>query len=131
MAFSADSFVDISPTSGSYGRVGKECISEKEFKDELLAFENLNMMEAVAGNDSTSGVPMCGEAEKKSHSRAVRLLRMALMDTLMHGYLCAYHGGTSETTNHGYRAAEYDSELHQAGLELIRLACIKQADFLA
>ena len=130
MAFTAADFVDVDPKSSRFGEVGQDA---QEFRGVRLAFENANFMEVIAGNDTTTGVPPLAQARTSALPTALALAREALYDAMMHGYLHAYGGGGGDGGDaaSGYRVAPYDARLHAAGMCVLRLALIKQADYIA
>ena len=126
----------------------------------LLAFEHYNFMEVIAGNDSSTGVPPIAKDVIGSLSPALQIARQVLYDTMLKGYMHAYYeeevgveGGEGEgegekkahkeeatgpstgTENkknqEHYSVAAFDPELHEIGMSLIKLAIIKQADYIA
>jgi hypothetical protein len=110
-----DTYLD--PVKGTVGQ------SDAEFK-RLLLFENINFQEVLAGNDSSSGVPMVSrEAIRASSSPVLDNLKSALYDTLMLSYLRGYTGEGASFT--------FDAELHRAAHCVIRLAIIIMADYCA
>ena len=142
MAFDATTVVDVNPSSDTYGRVGQ---TDEDF-GLLLAFEHFNFMEVVAGNDSSTGVPQIAQKSVSNLSKKHQLANEVLSDTMMNGYLYAYYDeeleGVSSTAGGGemkssageasqYSVAPFDKELHEVGMALIKLAIIKQADYLA
>ena len=118
----------------------------------LLAFENVNFMEVIAGNDSSIGVPPIAHGAIKNFPLAIKLAREVLCDTMMQGYLAAYHcanevdvaeiserGGagcdvvstTDVMQSDSYYVHPFNNELHAAGMELLKLAIIKQSSYIA
>ena len=123
MAFGSHEFVDIDPKSTTFGHVGQ---AEDDFVNHRLKFENVNFMEVLAGNDSTSGVPKIGQDVVSQFAIKTQLIREYLYDVMMHGYMHAYSNGDK-----GYLCESFHPELHQAGLCFIKLSIIKQADYIA
>ena len=126
MAFDNETYVDINPRSRSYGKVGQD---PAEF-GMLLAFENVNFMEVIAGNDNSTGVPPIAQKAIREFPLDIKLAREVLHDMMMQGYLAAYYAGRTET-NSSYFLHAFDPCLHAAGMAVIKLAIIKQADYLA
>jgi hypothetical protein len=145
MAFDAKTVVDVKPSSDTFGQVGQ---TEDEF-GLLLAFEHFNFMEVIAGNDSSTGVPAIAKDAVSSLSNAMQIARQVLYDTMLNGYMHAYYdeandevdgetkmgssteGSSSSSSSSKYSVCEFDSEMHKVGMALIKLAIIKQSDYLA
>eukprot|EP00929_Paragymnodinium_shiwhaense_P082209 TRINITY_DN43257_c0_g1_i1.p1 TRINITY_DN43257_c0_g1~~TRINITY_DN43257_c0_g1_i1.p1 ORF type:complete len:590 (+),score=114.02 TRINITY_DN43257_c0_g1_i1:85-1770(+) len=119
MAFDAQTFVD---TWGS-GKVG----AAPEEHSKLLYKEHLNFLEVLAGGDSTSGVPMVAQKEMKEQCAELHLASVMLSDTLIMGYLHAY----SDEDSQSFPVAAFDPEMHAAGYAVIKMAIIKQAEYIA
>ena len=71
-------------------------ISKASF-DALLEYENVNFMEVLAGGDTTSGVPKVAQDVVGHQPNAIKMLKTALYDTFILGYLCGY---TADTTKY-------------------------------
>ena len=138
MAFDAKTVVDVKPSSDTFGKVGQ---TREEF-GLLLAFEHFNFMEVVAGNDSSTGVPPIAKDAVKGLSKTLQIARTVLYDTMLNGYMHAYYdenndleqkNGETKSNNscHSYSVVPFDKEMHEVGMALIKLAIIKQADYLA
>ena len=136
MAFDRETVVDVKPSSDTYGKVGQ---TEEEF-DLLLIFENYNFMEVIAGNDSSTGVPKIAENVVNTLSPTLQVARSVLYDTMLNGYMYAYYEedgrgvrkkGEQRNNVNEYSVADFDPELHEVGMALIKLAIIKQADYIA
>jgi hypothetical protein len=116
MAFANDAYVDV---YGS-GTVG----TDQKTHNKLLAFEAVQMMEVLAGADTTSGVPAVARVEMDGHAPGLRLVLSALRDSMMLGFLHTYKGDHSDV-------ATASPELHAGAYALIKMAIIKQADYAA
>lgn len=83
-------------------------------------------MEVLAGNDASSGVPMVARsALTAGMTPALELVKSALYDTLILGYLRGYTGDEQ------YPVCGYDAGLHASAHCLMRLAIIVMADYCA
>lgn len=116
MAFSESAFVNVEK-----GEIGIDC---KEF-DCLLWKEHVNLMETLSGGDSSSGVPAIGLRDIEAQSSLIRGVKTALSDTLILGYLRGYTGDVK------YPVMAYDRTLHKAAHNVIRMAIIIMADYIA
>ena len=91
----------------------------------LLARENANFMEVLAGGDSSNGVPQIAKVAVEAQDTAVQTCKTALYDTFLLAYQDAYSGrGESSDSN-------FDPELHTAAYAVCKLAVIIMADFVA
>ena len=124
MAFDAKSYVEIDPKKGveRLGEVGKD---PDTFKNTLLVFEHVNFMECLAGSDSNMGVPVIAQEHIERYSDSLKTAMSYLYDIMMQGYLRGY------TKDANFFAEAFNQEMHNAGLNIIQLAIIKQADFVA
>eukprot|EP01035_Chromulina_nebulosa_P002097 gene2097-2822_t len=115
MAFSRGSF--ISEDDGGTG----------DAFEKILWREHVSLMEVLAGSDSSTGVPQVAKSVVES-SRGVigKAIQSGLYDTLVLGYLAAYHGGDDVEA-----PMQFDEDLHAAAHCVIRLAIILMADFVA
>ena len=99
--------------------------ARKERHDKLLARENANFMEVLAGGDSSNGVPQIAKVAVEAQDTAVQTCKTALYDTFLLAYQDAYSGrGESSDSN-------FDPELHTAAYAVCKLAVIIMADFVA
>ena len=97
-------------------------------------------MEVIAGNDNSTGVPPIAQEALRNYPLPIRLAREVLSDTMMQGYLAAYYGereseemkvaGATDSDS-SYYLHPFDPELHAAGMAVLKLAIIKQADYVA
>lgn len=114
MAFDDTTFVDMAS-----GKVG----TSAEDHDKLLYREMINLVEVLAGSDSTSGVPVVVSKEiEDTYSKAMLGVRHALQDTLVLGFKRGY--GQEER----FPVAPFHAELHEAAYCVCRLAAIVMAD---
>jgi hypothetical protein len=122
MAFTKESYVDLKAPGGSAN------ISDTRYA-ELLEFEKGNFRASLAGAGGSSGLRMPREIagwEDDASKRAVVALRNALYDTMLLSFDAAYQGDDTSGV-----AAAFDPALHEAGYEMIKLALICQAQYLA
>lgn len=117
MAFSADTFIDIDS-----GKIG---VSD-EFFSNVLWKEHVSLMEVLAGSDSSSGVPNVASEMIAAQSDEVAIVKSALYDTLIMGYLGGYTGDLEK-----YPIIPYDQDLHAAAHCIIRLAIIVMTGYIA
>ena len=129
MCFSNEDFVEIDPKARGFGSVGQD----EEIFALRLGFENVNFAEVVAGNDASSGVPPIAKEALRKHPRAVRLAQEVLCDVMMRGYLAGYYGGYGEgaESEGESQVVAAEAEMHACAMEVVKLALIKQADYLA
>lgn len=99
-------------------------LSKEDF-DTLLHTENINFMEVLVGGDANSGVAQVAKEVVGKHSEKVKLVKIALYDTMLMGYMCAYNDSKS------FAAADFNEKMHKAAYSLIKMAIIVQADFVA
>jgi hypothetical protein len=116
MAFTEDSYID-SPTRA----VG---VTKAAF-DHLLWREHVNLMEVLAGSDSSSGVPMAAMSLTAQQSDVVKMIKTGLYDTLILGYLRGYTGDTR------FAIASHDPELHHVAHCVMQLAILVMAEHVA
>ena len=73
-------------------------------------------------------------------SQTLQVARSVLYDTMLNGYMYAYYDedngwekkeGEPRNNINEYSVADFDPELHKVGMALIKLAIIKQADYIA
>jgi len=122
MAFDAGNFVDAFPVEKASGKVGME----RDAFERLQQWEYLNLLEVLAGSDTTSGVPQVAkEAVKKSTTPAISLVKTALTDTLVLSFRHAYEG------SHFPSPAPFHPHFHKAAHALIKCAILIMADFAA
>ena len=122
MAFTKESYVDLKSPEGSAS------ISDTRYA-ELLEFESGNFRASLAGAGGSSGLRMPREIagwEHDASKRTVMALRSALYDTMLLSFDAAYRGDDTSGV-----AATFDPTLHEAGYEMIKLALICQAQYLA
>ena len=98
-------------------------------RKEEISFDKWTFAEVVAGNDASSGVPPIAKEALRKHHRAVRLAREVLCDVMMRGYLAGYYG--EEENEKESQVVAADTEMHMAAMQIVKLALIKQADYLA
>lgn len=118
MAFSRDAFIS------DDGHVG---VSSKQFSD-ILWREHVSLMEVLAGNDSSTGVPQVARSVVESREAKFKAVQSSLYDTLIMGYLYGFFDGDQGGK---YAVMDFDEELHAAAYCMIRLAIIVMADFVA
>jgi len=116
MAFSRDTFIS------EEGTVGVSC---KQFSD-ILWREHVSLMEVLAGNDSSTGVPQVARSVVDSRGGRIKAVQSSLYDTLIMGYLSGYFGISEK-----YAVMDFDENCHAAAYCFIRLAIIVMADFIA
>ena len=128
MCFSNTDFVEIDPRVSTFGEVGQSV----ESFSLRLGFEHANFAEVVAGNDASSGVPLIAREVLRKQTKALRLAREILCDVMMRGYLYGYYNDCVdvETEARG-EVVTPDIKLHEAAMEIVKIALIKQADYLA
>lgn len=123
MAFTADTFVNGFPIETATRDVG---MAADKFES-LNFWEYLNLLEVLAGGDSSNGVPQVAKAGAKAASTPATILaKNALVDTLVLAFRAAYEGGSSFT-----EAEPFDASMHTAAHALLKLAVIVMADFAA
>jgi hypothetical protein len=110
-----------------YGQVGVGVF------DHILWREYVNMMEVLAGNDSSTGVPNAALRITESYSPVLKGIQSALYDTMVLAYQDGYRSQLRPSGGGGGEGAvmEYDEDLHQAAYCLIQLAIIVMVDYLA
>jgi hypothetical protein len=109
--------------------------------DHILWREYVNMMEVLAGNDSSTGVPNAALGITESYSPVLKGIQSALYDTMILAYQEGYSqikGGGGEAREmaggeriKGKAVMEYDEDLHEAAYYVIQLAIIVMVDYLA
>ena len=90
--------------------------------------------------DSSTGVPKIAENVVNNLTPTLQVARSVLYDTMLNGYMYAYYEeddrgvrkkGEQRNNDNEYSVADFDPELHEVGMALIKLAIIKQADYIA
>ena len=117
MAFDKDTFI------AEDGTVG---VSSKQFSD-ILWREHVSLMEVLAGNDSSTGVPQIAKALVESRSAKLKCIQSSLYDTLILGYLSSYFEDRADS----FAVMPYNEVLHDAAYCIIRLAIIIMSDYIA
>ena len=94
----------------------------------LMQREHVNLMEVLAGADSSTGAPLAERKKLNSQAKWIQNARWVLRDTLVLAYKAAYEEGVSwaPTSPEGSQNDNFEnSQL------LIRLALIETIDFIA
>jgi hypothetical protein len=142
MAYGVEEMVEIDFTLETRSVVGSEHTVKRESGGSSALFENIlwreyvNMMEVLAGNDSSTGVPNAALSVTASYSPILRGVQSALSDTMVLAYQEAYrsHRVMGQLQAPPIAAAavmEYDEDLHQAAYGLLELAIIIMAEYIA
>jgi len=106
-------------------------LSQKTAHDALLARENANFMEVLAGGDSSNGVPQIARTVVDSQTSEIATAKAALYDTLIFSYQKAYKHQPPEGGAVLESSTLYSPELHKAAYAICKLAIIVMADFVA
>jgi hypothetical protein len=124
MAFGEEEMIQVTQEADSEPRSGSAMFSN------ILWREYVNMMEVLAGNDSSTGVPNAALSVTQSYSPVLRSVQSALSDTMVLAYQEAYQCHQSNDRKRG-AVMDYDEELHQAAYCLLELAIIVMAEYIA
>lgn len=121
MAFDDQTFVSIYGKGAPKGTIG----TPTDEHDVLLARENVNFIEVLAGAEANNGVPSVAKRQVREQPGSIKVVKAVLYDTLVLGYLNAYNRD-AETP-----LAQFDSQMHELSRVLIKISILIMADFIA
>jgi hypothetical protein len=123
MAFDMESYVNMDA-----GKIG----DSKQHFDAILHLEYLNLLEVLAGADSSNGIPdVALSFISENDNPAIKLIRTALYDNLINSFLSSYNSTYLNEDKPTARPSPWSKELHAVSHSLIRLAIIVMAEFVA
>jgi hypothetical protein len=123
MAFDMESYVNMDA-----GKIG----DSKQHFDAILHLEYLNLLEVLAGADSSNGIPdVALSFISENDNPAIKLIRTALYDNLINSFLTSYNSTYLNEDKPTVRPSPWSKELHAVSHSLIRLAIIVMAEFVA
>lgn len=123
MAFNMESYVDMDAE-----KIG----TSKQHFDAVLHLEYLNLLEVLAGADSSNGIPdVALSFISESDSPAIKLIRTALYDNLVNSFLTSYNLTYLNEDKPTAIPSPWSKEMHAVSHSLIRLAIIVMAEFVA
>ena len=100
--------------------------------DNIIWREYVNMMEVLAGNDSSTGVPQIALSIIESYSKVLTNIQSCLNDTMILSYIESYQQNmTKDDKTEKKFSLPFNKELHEASYCLIELAIIVMANYIA
>lgn len=117
MAYSAETCLSVGKDSESSSGADFDVIMWKEY---------VNLMEVLAGSDSSSGVPQIARGAIETQDSKIRGMQSALKDTLVLAYIDAYNG-----SQRACLGEEYNPDLHAAAHCVAKLGVMVMAPYVA